>query len=120
MIKNVLIIAVLLGTLGCGNSKNVDKGDDTEKTDTTVVGETPYTINTETEFIEGVVADRANDNGCQFIIQVNINGTNVDLEPGELDDQFKVDGKKVQLKYSLSKRQSLCGDTMPIIIIEIK
>jgi hypothetical protein len=120
MIKNVLIIAILFGVIGCGNSKNTDTGNETVGTDTTTVNENPNIINTETDFVDGIVSTGTNDAGCEYIIKVNINGKEVNLEPGALADEFKVDGKQVQLKYSPSKRQSICGDSMPIMIIEIK
>ena len=121
MIKSVFIIALSLGVIACGNSKEVDVSTDvTPAVDTVSTSDDSVVINTETSFVDGTIADRKNGRGCQYIIQVTINGNDINLEPGELDEKFKVDGKAVQLKYASSKRQSLCDDTMPIMIIEIK
>lgn len=102
--KKLMIIVFAFGMLACGNGKDsADHGTSTDK----------YTL------ISGVVKDKTDDNGCGFVIEVSIDDKTVVLEPLVLDDKYKVDGKSVKLAYSVSKRASKCGNSMPITIDKI-
>ena len=78
----------------------------------------------ETEFIDGAtsgnVKDMSTTDGCDFVITVILDGSEVLLEPLKLDEQYQIDGKAIQLIYTFSKRQSKCMGTMPIMIAKIK
>jgi len=102
--KKLMIIVFAFGMFACGNGKDsADNGTSTDK----------YTL------ISGVVKDKTDDNGCGFVIEVSIDGKTVVLEPLALEDKYKVDGKSVKLAYSVSKRASKCGSSMPITIYKI-
>ena len=111
--KNLLIITLALGIFACGSTKETST--EQAKTQTKPV---------ETETIEGlvsgVVKDMRKTDGCDFVIAVTIDDKEVLLEPLELNESFKVDGRAVQLIYVASRRASKCMGTMPITIEKIK
>lgn len=99
-----MIIVFAFGMLACGTGKNsADNGTTTDKF----------------VMVNGTVKDQTDDNGCGFVIEVSLDGKTLTLEPLALDDKFKVDGKSVNLAYSVSKRASKCGNSMPITIDKI-
>ena len=109
--KKIITMAVIaISILSCGNEKNVT--DNQTKTNTT-------TENVE-KMVNGVVKDMSTKGGCGFIIVVKVNGNATQLEPLSLADEFKVDGKQVQLLYTPSRRPSKCMNSMPITIDKIK
>lgn len=73
-------------------------------------------------FFEAIVLDKSSKEGCDFLLQkTNDDGSTQLLEPLTLEDKFKVDGLKVEVRYTLSRRQSLCSlSSIPITIDEIK
>jgi hypothetical protein len=113
--KNLLIIALAFGVFACGSTK--------ESTTDQIKSETKP-VETVTEQVDlittGIVKDMRKTDGCDFVIAVTIDGNETLLEPLELDEQFKVDGKTVKLIYAPSRRQSKCKGTMPIMIEKIK
>jgi hypothetical protein len=111
--KNLLIITLAIGMFACGSTKETST--DQSKTQTKPL---------ETELIDGAtsgtVKDMSTTDGCDFVIAVTLDGNEVLLEPLVLDEQYKVDGKAVQLIYATSRRASKCIGTMPITIEKIK
>lgn len=113
--KNLLIIALAFGVFACGSTK--ESTTDQIKSETKPV----ETVTKQVDLITtGIVKDMRKTDGCDFVIAVTIDGNETLLEPLELDEQFKVDGKAVKLIYAPSRRQSKCKGTMPIMIEKIK
>jgi len=116
--KKLLIIAMAIGTLSCGSTK--------ESTDDIATKEQTQTkpaegISTQVDgAVNGTIKDMRFKDGCDFVISVMLDNKVVLLEPGMLDNKYKVDGKAVQLIYTPSRRQSKCTGTMPITIEKIK
>ncbi len=106
--KKLMIIICALAIFGCSNSKDATNG-------------TPNNTTTEIvkDAINGTVKDMSKTDGCGFIIEVSLDDKLVSLDPGELTDEFKVDGKKVKLVYTPSRRMTTCTGTMPIMIEKI-
>lgn len=111
--KNLLFIALAFGMFACGSTK--EGATDQTKNETKPV----ETENVEA-LVSGIVKDMRKTDGCDFVISVTVDGTDILLEPLALDEQFKVDGKAVQLIYMASRRASKCMGTMPITIEKIK
>jgi hypothetical protein len=106
--KKLMIIACALAMFACGNGKNATNGNPNK--DTTEIAK---------DAINGTVKDMTKTDGCGFVIEVTLDDKLVSLDPGGLTDEFKVDGKKVKLIYTPSKRMSKCMGTMPIMIEKI-
>ena len=104
-----MIIACAIAMFSCGNGKEVTEGENTENNTTEMVKDA----------VTGTVKDLTKTDGCDFIIEVTIDGKAVQLEPLALDEKFKVDGKTVKLIYTPSRRMSKCTGTMPITIEKI-
>ena len=104
----------------CGNGKDAVPTTSTEVVD--VAEETEEVIDETGVFFEAIVLDKSSQEGCGFVLQkTNKDGTIQLLEPLTLDDNFKVDGLSVEVRYTLSRRQSLCSlSSVPITIDEIK
>ncbi len=111
--KNLLFIALTIGMIACGSTK--ERAADQTKTQTK-----PAETETIERLVSGTIKDMRKTDGCDFIIAVTIDQKEVLLEPLELDEKFKEDGKNVQLIYTSSRRQSKCMGTMPIMIEKIK
>ena len=111
--KNLLIIALTLGMFACGSTK--EGTTDRNKTQTK-----PVEAEMSDTAVNGTIKDMRKTDGCDFVIAVSMNGEEVLLEPLDLDEQYKVDGKAVQLIYATSRRPSKCMGTMPIMIEKIK
>lgn len=111
--KNLLIMALAIGMFACGATKETST--DQSKTQTK-----PAETELADGAVRGIVKDMRKTDGCDFVISVDINGEEVLLEPLELDETYKVDGKAVQLIYATSRRASKCMGTMPIMIEKIK
>ena len=105
--KTLLILSLALGLYSCGNSKESQDQNNT-------------TQEVAQSFVSGTVIDMTSKEGCDFIIAIQIDGNEIKLEPGALADEFKVDGKSVQLIYTPSRRMSSCMGTQPITIEKIK
>jgi hypothetical protein len=75
------------------------------------------------ELPNGVIAtvsDQRAKDGCAWVLIIqNENGPQY-LEPVELADSFKVNGKKVILTYHNSRSVSHCDNSTPIVIEVIK
>jgi hypothetical protein len=75
------------------------------------------------ELPNGVIAtvsDQRAKDGCAWVLIIqNENGPQY-LEPVELADSFKVNGKKVILTYHNSRSVSHCDNSTPIVIDVIK
>lgn len=76
--------------------------------------------NVENKMLKAVMLDySAKAEGCEFLIQLEEN--NELLQFLELADEYKVDGKKIWIRFTRSRRQQgPCPLGTPIIIEEIK
>lgn len=70
-------------------------------------------------FINGTIRDQSQTQGCDFLIEVAIEGEKTLLSPLDLSETFKVDGKQVKLIYRMSRRPSTCEFATPIVIDQI-
>ena len=104
--KKLMIIVFAFGMFSCGNGKEA-------------TGSTEEVVEVSKDMVNGVVKDMTNSDGCDFVIEVSIDGETTLLEPLSLDEMYKVDGKAVKLTYIPSRRASKCANTMPITIEKI-
>lgn len=78
----------------------------------------------EKEEITGVIATVTTDyasEGCAALLEIEEDGEMVLLWPIELEDRFKVDGKKVQIVFHSSRiAQTDCQKGRPVVIETIK
>ena len=59
--------------------------------------------------------------GCDVLLEISEEGESVLLMPINLEDQFKIDGKKVQIVFHSSRiAQSTCQKGRPVVIETIK
>lgn len=66
-----------------------------------------------------VTTDYVND-GCEVLLEAKVDGEDKLFMPIELADEFKVDGKIVMMKYTVSRiQQTDCLKGQPIVIDEI-
>ena len=67
-----------------------------------------------------VTTDYAED-GCDFLLKLEIAGEEELYWPIELEDKYKEDGKKLAIKYTASRiKQTYCLRGVPIVIDEIR
>lgn len=104
--KKLMIIIFAFGMFSCGNGKEA-------------TGSNNDVVEISKEMVSGIVKDMTSTDGCDFVIEVSIDGQTTLLEPLSLGDEYKVDGKAVKLIYTPSRRASKCGGTMPIVIEKI-
>ena len=64
-----------------------------------------------------VIVFSEKDEDCRYLIRLNNNQM---LETNDLPDSYKSSNFKVWLKFLPQKRMSICGNTVPIAIIDIK
>lgn len=74
--------------------------------------------------ITGVIATVTTDyaaEGCKVLLEIEENGEMVLLWPIELEDKYKVDGKKVEIVFHSSRiAQGECQTGRPVVIETIK
>lgn len=74
-----------------------------------------------TENMEGMTAvtviDSRDLDGCTFLLKTE---TDEYLEPMNLDDSLKIHGRKLSIRYKLSKNASICMKGKPIEIVTFK
>jgi hypothetical protein len=109
--KKLIMIACAVVLFSCGNSKETTNGENTDNN--------TNTTETMKDAVTGTIKDMTKTDGCDFIIEVTVDGKVIKLEPLALDEKYKVDGKTVKLIYLPSRRQSKCMGTMPITIEKI-
>lgn len=67
-----------------------------------------------------VIKDMAGDDGCGFLVSIAKVNQEQLFVPVELDDEFKVDGLRVRVKYHTSRiKQEGCLQAQPIVIDDI-
>jgi hypothetical protein len=71
-------------------------------------------------YSSGQIVDKSGDDGCGFMIAVKIDGNDKIFDPGSLSDEFRKNGLEVDIKYQMSRKQSTCVGTQPIMLMEIK
>lgn len=65
-------------------------------------------------FFKAVVVDKRGFDGCTFLLKLEDHST---LEPLGLDEQFKVAGKKIWIKFGIAKNaMSVCMSGTPVNI----
>lgn len=74
---------------------------------------------TENGYTNGIIVASKKDGDCPFTIKLEGESSNV-IDPINLDDSYKKDGKKVTIKYQLLRRKNRCENANPVNIIEIK
>ena len=120
----IFYIASLVCVLSaCGSSKSAgDKSTSTD--DTTELTEKPEKKHTGAHInIEGLVKDKSEGQeggGCGFVIEVEIDGKKMLLDPDSLPTKYQKDGSKVVISFDYSRRVSNCPDAMPVILSEIE
>jgi hypothetical protein len=117
-----LIALTTSAFISCHNSKEV-------QTETTATVETEKdSVSTNdgsvgiVMFYSGVIKDMSANDGCGFMIVVpGANGQDILLEPDQLDEAYKIDGKAIEFTYTDSRRQTKCTvPSKPITMGEIK
>ncbi len=106
--SKTLFFSIILGGFfalqGCATKDSISKTDDTAMT--------------QAGFVSGsILHQKDKEAPCDYIIKLD-DGTL--LEPAGLGEEFKRDGLKVWVQYAASRRVSLCENSMPITISEIK
>ncbi|MDA7803509.1 hypothetical protein N8987_02885 [Crocinitomix sp.] len=116
---NLIILAFIV--LSCGSRKEAQY--EMESAEKTVKEQTEPTTEEVMDkgllMTHGIVRDRSKDEGCGFLIEVELDGEKVLLDPLSLADEFKVDGKSVKIQYRMSRRPSQCMFANPIVIDSI-
>lgn len=117
-------IASLLAILAaCGTSKEVEDKT-TSTTETTTTTDKPEKTHTGAHInIDGVVKDKSagqEGGGCGYVIQVEIDGKKMVLDPDSLPTKYQKDGARVVISFDYSRRVSKCPDAMPVILSEIE
>ena len=127
MLKLILIAGIgLMASCGAMKERKLEKEAEKAQSEA-VVEETPNVISAERPMreediieVEGVV--RINNNGCPVLIEM-IEGDLFSLAyPVNLDNKYKVDGKKISFQYTISRAQSVqgCGADKVIAVSNVK
>jgi hypothetical protein len=103
--KKFIIIILAVGIFSCGNGKETAVSTDA--------------VEVTKDMVNGTIKDMTKTEGCDFVVEVIIDGETTLLEPLSMDAMYKVDGKTVKLIYTPSRRASKCMGTMPITIQKI-
>lgn len=117
-----LIALTTSAFISCHNSKEAQTGT------TTTVETEKDSVNTNDGsvgivlYYTGVIKDMSKTDGCGFMIVIkSANDEDLILEPDQLDDAYKVDGKTIEFTYTASRRQTKCSaPCIPITMGEIK
>jgi hypothetical protein len=118
-----LITLSIAALTACHNGKEV-------QTETVTVAIEQDTVSTDTNdgsvglvlFYKGVIKDMSQKEGCGFMIVIqSANNEDIFLEPDQLDDAYKVDGKIIEFTFTDSRRPTKCTmPCKPITMGEIK
>ncbi len=128
MKKILLVIAassLLFAVFSCGSSSGAATD---SKTQAVVEEEEKSEEDTEVSYkdgndgrsamktYKGIILDKRSDEGCEYIIQAEVNGVEQILVPLHLKEEFRVDGLKVSFSYSMSRRPTKCFIGATIIL----
>lgn len=68
-----------------------------------------------------IVTTKFLDDGCEVLLEIQENGEKVMLMPIELEDQYKIDGRELLIKFHSSRiMQSSCQIGRPIVIENVR
>jgi hypothetical protein len=106
--SKTLSLSMLLGGFialqGCATKDSISKTDDTAMI--------------QAGFASGsIFFQKDKETPCDYLIKLDDGSL---LEPAGLGEEFKKDGLKIWVQYAASRRVSLCENSMPITISEIK
>lgn len=123
--KLIIALVALSSTIfaSCHNSKEVQTETVSIETDKDSIITNPEDGSVDiVMFYTGRIKDMSQKDGCGFMIVLQgENGESILLEPDQLDDAYKVDGKIIEFTYTDSRRHTLCPvQCKPITMGEIK
>jgi hypothetical protein len=99
-----LLLAAFIASQGCATKDSISKTDDTAMI--------------QAGFVSGsILHQKGKETPCDYLIKLDDGSL---LEPAGLGEEFKKGGLKVWVQYAASRRVSLCENSMPITIGEIK
>ena len=114
---------VLVFLASCGNTKDTTGTDGSSSSNDSngkSVEESPNMDAAPAITAYGVIVDKSAEDGCGFMIKVQMDEIEKILDPGSLPDEYKKDGIEVAVTFTFSRMQSKCPGTQPVIIEEIK
>lgn len=72
-------------------------------------------------WVDGIIVQQTETKPeCEFLIEVVLDNQKQQLVPLHIPEEHKIDGKKIRFYYSMSRRQSSCGNAIPIVIEKIE
>jgi len=75
---------------------------------------------TEEGFIKGTIVTSKIEGDCPIVIKIEGENGSYYLDPINLEDNFKKEGKKIWFKFGPLRRMNRCEKANPISIIEIQ
>lgn len=118
----IVSLCVIIASCGAGKA-TVDDSSSTTNSTEEVVKETEKKITGAHINIDGTVKDMSagqEGGGCNFVIEVEIDGKKMVLDPDSLPTKYQKDGAKVVISFDYSRRVSNCPEAMPVILSEIE
>ncbi|MCH2225706.1 MAG: hypothetical protein MK066_13120 [Crocinitomicaceae bacterium] len=106
-----LMVALLLVSASCKNSRNADVPDTSNSSAMLTVSENMVRATVTTEYVK---------EGCEVLLKISVDGEEQLFMPISLEDEFKVDGLNVMVEYTLSRiMQKECLKGAPISVTKI-
>lgn len=122
MYLKLLFFGLILSVMSCNSSKTSQN----VGTTSTIENSTDMDLMDEQKlmedgFIKGVVVYSEMEGDCPYTIKME-NGPSefYYLDPVNLDENFKVDGEEVWIKFRGLRRMNRCNKANPVEIVEIK
>lgn len=115
----------IIFSIGSCNTEKKSKTADTTSNKTSTTSEADNKAQEQREtltkmgFSKGTIVDNSQLTDCGFMIQLEDKDRTLLWVPG-LEEEYKVNGKEVWVKYLPSKMMSKCEKGIPAIIEEIK